>query len=91
MVWLRTTTPRLVTTVSDRPATTTLARLQTDQGTAVTNLNHEMYRLRGKEREILRLLDGTRTAADVAAKLGLDLDEVQKILAAFARNALFVA
>lgn len=91
VVWLRTTAPRLVTTVSERPATTPLARLQTDQGTAVTNLNHEMYRLRGKEREILRLLDGTRTAADIAARLGLELDEVTKILAAFARNALFVA
>lgn len=47
-------------------AASPLARVQADKGGRVTNLRHELVHLGAFERQLLRLLDRTRTRADLA-------------------------
>jgi methyltransferase-like protein len=58
-----------VTEPGERPVAAPLARLQAGDGNRVTNRRHEVVGLNQVERHTLLLLDGSRTAADVAAAL----------------------
>lgn len=91
VISLRNAPPAVEPNVPERPRISPLCRLQCETTMLVVNQHHELYQLRGKEREILRLLDGTRTADDVATALGLAPDDLATTLAAFARAALFVS
>jgi hypothetical protein len=52
--------PRFVSDVSERPVASPLAQLQAEAGGQVTNLRHETVPLSDLERQLVRLLDGTR-------------------------------
>ena len=58
-----------VTSVSERPRTTALVRLQASQGTRLTNLRHESLRVNDVERQLLLLLDGTLGRPEVLERL----------------------
>jgi methyltransferase-like protein/2-polyprenyl-3-methyl-5-hydroxy-6-metoxy-1,4-benzoquinol methylase len=53
------------TDLSDRPAARRLARLQAETDDTVTTLRHQNLKLNRTARHVLRLLDGTRTRADL--------------------------
>ena len=53
------------TDLSDRPAARRLARLQAESDDTVTTLRHQNLKLNRTARHVLRLLDGTRTRADL--------------------------
>jgi methyltransferase-like protein/SAM-dependent methyltransferase len=59
--------PAFVTTVSDRPRTTPLTRLQARSGAAVSNRRHRVIKVGGADRVVLQLLDGTRDRAALVA------------------------
>lgn len=61
--------PELSPVVSDRPETPGLARAQAAEGSEVTNLRHRPLKLTAAERQVLRLLDGSRTRTDLVAEL----------------------
>jgi methyltransferase-like protein len=58
-----------VTSVSEKPRTSALVRLQASQGARVTNLRHESLRVNDVERRMLGLLDGTRERREVIEQL----------------------
>jgi methyltransferase-like protein/SAM-dependent methyltransferase len=58
-----------VTTVTEKPRTTSLARLEATRNVRVTNLRHESLRLNEVERRLLLLLDGTRGRSDAVKEL----------------------
>ena len=63
-------TPVLFTTeVAAKPASTALARLEAEQGYRVTSLRGESVTLDEFHRQVLRLLDGTRTREALAEAL----------------------
>lgn len=70
----------LVHEPSSKPSTTALIRLQAEKGNFATNLRHEAVALNPFERQMLRLLDGTRNKADLTSELGkLVRDKVLKV------------
>lgn len=91
--------PKLMPRPSERPRVSTLARLQASRGPDVTSLRHVTIHLEDEvARLVLCLLDGTRTAEELAAELtargyaGDDLAErVQGQLGLIARMGLFEA
>jgi methyltransferase-like protein len=58
-----------VTLVSEKPCATSLARLQASQHARVTNLRHESVVVNDVERQVLSLLDGTRTRSEIVDQL----------------------
>lgn len=52
-------------TVSERPRASAVARYQAERSTSVTNLCHLVVELDDSARELIRLLDGTRTAKEI--------------------------
>ncbi|HEY3289339.1 MAG TPA: methyltransferase regulatory domain-containing protein, partial [Anaerolineae bacterium] len=60
LVELHTFQPSLVTKVTDRPVASPIARVGAEEGTIATNLWHERVNLTPLNRQLLRLLDGTR-------------------------------
>ena len=77
VVELRLRSPRLAATPSARPRASPLARWQAGEGLPLTNLRHEPVKLDEANRQVLRLLDGTRDrAALVAAMTQLARDGV---------------
>lgn len=64
------TQPAYVTEVGDKPRASSFARLQAETGMKLTNLRHEMVDLEAEfDRQLLRLLDGTRTHAEIREAL----------------------
>jgi hypothetical protein len=61
--------PRFTTTASAKPVASRLARQQAATRSRVTNLRHETVVLGEFERQVLRLLDGTRDTAALQASL----------------------
>jgi hypothetical protein len=60
-VELHSLAPAYVTSLSDRPLASPLARLQAETGTLVTNLRHDLVHLDSSQRAALRHLDGAHT------------------------------
>ncbi|HVV94726.1 MAG TPA: class I SAM-dependent methyltransferase [Hyphomicrobiales bacterium] len=64
--------PRLVATVGERPCVSLLARREAEAGPLVTTLRHGVVALEDETvRRFLGLVDGTRSAADLAAALAV--------------------
>jgi methyltransferase-like protein/trans-aconitate methyltransferase len=62
--------PEVASVIPEMPALSRLARLQASQpGVAVTNLQHEVVQLGDFERQVAKLLDGTRDRAAVIETL----------------------
>jgi methyltransferase-like protein len=62
--------PAFVTKVSARPVSSPLARAQVEQGSSVTNLRHSSVEVEDEAaRQLLLLLDGTRTREQLLAEL----------------------
>lgn len=61
--------PAFQTQVSEMPRGFELARAQAEKGSRVTNLRHENVRLDDLERQVLCLLDGTRTRDAVVGEV----------------------
>jgi SAM-dependent methyltransferase len=89
LVHLHVWAPPLVTAAGERPRASALARLQAAAGTRVTTLLHTSVEV-GDElgRRLIRLLDGTRDRAALAAELGRPADELERSLEGLARIAL---
>jgi methyltransferase-like protein/SAM-dependent methyltransferase len=68
-VELRSIPSSFVTSVSEKPRTSALVRLQASQGARVTNLRHESLRVNDVERRTLALLDGSRERQEVIEQL----------------------
>jgi hypothetical protein len=68
LVQLTSHAPRIATTVTERPATSALARAQAARGeAAVTSLKHERIPLADADgRELIKLCDGTRDRTALA-------------------------
>jgi methyltransferase-like protein len=66
--------PKFVTTVSQRPTSSPLARLQAGQQPWVTNRRHESIRLQGAAHSLLPCLDGQHDRAALLAALQKSLD-----------------
>jgi methyltransferase-like protein/SAM-dependent methyltransferase len=77
---LRSVASRFVTSVSERPRTGVLARVQASQGIGVTNRLHELVPLDEIQRRIVAACDGTRTPADLIENLGQALTRNEIIL-----------
>jgi SAM-dependent methyltransferase len=76
VVELRSMECPFVTQISARPRASALARLQSRSLAAVTNLRHQGVRLEDPlVRAFLRLLDGTRDRAEIAAEMARTLRE----------------
>jgi len=65
----RLTPVAFTTAVGEKPATSALARLQAAQGYRATNLRGELVTLDEIHRQVLRLLDGRRTRAELIESL----------------------
>jgi len=61
--------PSFIRTVSEKPITTKLARLQAVQQAMVTNRRHEVVRLNDLDKQLLPLLDGEHDKAAMIEKL----------------------
>jgi methyltransferase-like protein/2-polyprenyl-3-methyl-5-hydroxy-6-metoxy-1,4-benzoquinol methylase len=90
LIELHTTPPAFVSSVSERPVASPLARLQAINSTDITNLRHEPVRLSDAERVLVAQLDGTRSREDVVAMV-TERATGEAVLDQFARSALFVA
>ena len=81
--------PDLITTPSERPVASALARLQAADGTRVTTLRHRSVDVPDElGRRLIGLLDGTRDRAALAAELGRPTDELERSLEGLARIGL---
>lgn len=71
LVFLHGNVPHYAETVSERPVASPLARLQLQSGPFATTLLHTTKRFDDEpSRQLIRLLDGTRTRAELASELG---------------------
>lgn len=61
--------PRFVSTISDRPMTSRLARAQATCGVPITNRRHETVGMDEIHRRIVAMCDGTQTHADIQRAL----------------------
>lgn len=66
---LRVQAPQFVTTVSERPKSCALVRLQASRGSAVTNRRHDRVMLDSFDRHMLPLLNGDRDQTAIVAAL----------------------
>jgi hypothetical protein len=81
-------TPPCTRTVGERPLGAPMARLQAERGgTMLTHLRHDQMTVPPAHLQVLRLLDGTRTAAEIIAQT----PSGQGILTDLANNAFLVA
>jgi hypothetical protein len=89
LVRLHVWAPPLVTTASERPVASAVARLQAAEGTRVTTLLHTSVDV-GDELglRLIRLLDGTRDRAALLAELDRPADELERSLEGLARIGL---
>jgi hypothetical protein len=69
-VLLRTRRAEFVTQVGDRPVVSPLARLQAKVGPLITNQLHELVAMDATSREVIGLLDGRHSPADVMERVG---------------------
>ena len=69
---LQLTPPIFTTTLSEKPTGYSLARLQAESGTMVTNARHEMATLNEFDRQVLRSLDGAHDRNSII-KILMDL------------------
>jgi methyltransferase-like protein len=69
-----------VTSISGRPLTTSLVRLQAAHGGRVTNLRHESLPVNDVERAVLSLLDGTRGRAEIVKELAAAVESGKLLL-----------
>ncbi len=76
------------TAVSEKPLASPLARAQAEEGLKVGTLQHESCSLDTSEVNILKLLDGTLSISDIAARLTKSPEEVSRTVTKFARTAL---
>jgi methyltransferase-like protein len=94
LISLHTQPPPCTNRPSDRPLAHPMAAFQAKRGPLVVDAHHTMHQLDPLALEILKLADGTRTRADIAAALGTRLDTAQTTIdtaiAALTRSALFV-
>lgn len=65
LVRLHLTPPRFALELGERPLASPLARLQARTQEQVANLRHQIAELSPQERQLLALLDGTRTLAEL--------------------------
>jgi hypothetical protein len=70
----------------DRPLACPYARLQAAAGETVTHLRHDQVMVPARHREVLRLLDGTRTTSQLTA----EYPDIASVLNDLAANALLV-
>ena len=100
LVDLRTYQAPLAESVGERPMATTLARLQAEEGTAITTLLHTQIEFSNPEaRSLLRRMDGTRNLADLVTammpELGMPREDtrasVMAMLEAFRSMGLLVS
>jgi 2-polyprenyl-3-methyl-5-hydroxy-6-metoxy-1,4-benzoquinol methylase len=80
--------PPCTKSVPDRPIGAPVARLQAATSGTVTHLRHDQVTVPAAHLEVLRMLDGTRTTAQLVAERG---SGVAGILSDLASNALLVA
>lgn len=90
LVEIRLFEPAAAIEVSERPVASAWARHEADRG-LVANLYHEAIRLDDESREIVPLLDGTRTLAEAAAQLGLEEPAVRGRVTKLAALGLLVS
>jgi hypothetical protein len=86
--------PRFVTSVSDRPVASPLARLQAAEGQRdpqVSSLQPATEVLDETDRRLVPLLDGSREAADLAPLLAVGRPEVERRLLGLAKRALLAS
>ncbi|MCA9246289.1 MAG: methyltransferase regulatory domain-containing protein [Planctomycetales bacterium] len=89
--------PRIAASVSDRPQVSPLARIELEQGDAVTNQRHDVLRLDDFAMGVVRLLDGSRDIerllreAPPAANQEVDRDAMCSALEKLYRLAMLVA
>ena len=76
------------TEITDKPRASRFVRFQAASGDEVTNLRHELLTLQPGEAAVLKLLDGTRTASELAQVSGQSLTDVMASLERFAKGAL---
>jgi cyclopropane fatty-acyl-phospholipid synthase-like methyltransferase len=78
-----------VTEISERPIASPLARHQHERGETLANLDHRPTAIGSESaRQVLPLLDGTRTVAEIAAQLGMPAASVLEDLRTLAALAL---
>jgi methyltransferase-like protein len=93
-VEFRLTPPRLVVSLSERPRTTALARLQAATGAPVVSLRHEVVTLDPLDRRVLPHLDGRGDRGRILRALAestdpdLSAEELERCLHRLARRAL---
>lgn len=75
LVDLRISLPRFVAEVSTHPKTSPLARIQAQQGEAVTNRRHQIAVLNELHRQLVLLLDGTRDRSALYESVNKSIDE----------------
>ncbi|MFT3788163.1 MAG: PqqD family peptide modification chaperone [Tepidisphaeraceae bacterium] len=80
-----------VTTPSERPTASLFARVQSVDYEPITTRRHESTALDETGRAVLRLLDGTRTASDIAKQLAQPEKEVRDWIDRLGRTALLIA
>ena len=78
-------------TPGPKPHASPLARLQAETSTTVVTLRHDIAILAESEPSVLKLLDGTRTASEIAAVLGMPESEISRTIDRLAKRALLVS
>jgi methyltransferase-like protein len=78
------------TTPGPKPVASPLARLQAETSTSVVTLRHDIATLGEPESAVLKLLDGTRAAGEIAAILGRPEVEIGGVIDRLARCALLL-
>jgi methyltransferase-like protein len=78
------------TTPGPKPLASPLARLQAETSTSVVTLRHDSATLGESESAVLKLLDGTRAAGEIAAILGQPEAEIGGMIDRLAKCALLL-
>lgn len=76
---------------SPRPRASALARVQAAEGLRVTSLRHRNVLLDEVAAEVLVLLDGARTPAEIAVERGIPCPVVEAVIARFREDSLLEA
>jgi hypothetical protein len=74
----------------ERPVARALARLQAQRGERLTNLLHGTIQVTPVLRTSLGLLDGTRTAQQAAAEMGMNEGQISALIRVLEASALLV-
>jgi cyclopropane fatty-acyl-phospholipid synthase-like methyltransferase/methyltransferase-like protein len=81
----------LVSQVSERPIASAVARMQArGQQALITNRRHQQVELPPGVRDLVPLLDGTRTVAELSGDGRLDVTVIEQFLKLLARAALLI-